>query len=66
MVTKQEKRGKRKRERRKCMVIGCEENNITEKIFSIFKHTNNRVIFAPGNDTDPIHIVNCVKKKSTD
>lgn len=49
------------------MVIDCEENNITEKnYFQSLNIQNNRVIFAPGNDTDPIHIVNCVKKKSTD
>lgn len=26
---------------------------------------NYRVIFASGNDTDPVHIVNCVKKQLT-
>ncbi len=64
MVTKQEKRGIRKRIRRKMIVIGCEGNNITEKnYFQSLSMPNYRVIFAPGNDTDPVHIVNCVKKK---
>lgn len=56
IVPKQEKRGKRKRERKKFIVIGCEGNNVTEKnYFQSLKMQNYRVIFVPGNDTDPVH-----------
>lgn len=55
---KQRGRNRQNRKRRPIIVIGCEGNNKTEKIY--FKNFNSRkciIKFSTGNSTDPVGIV---------
>jgi hypothetical protein len=63
----QKKRGKLTRRRKKIILIGAEGNNKTEQNY--FKRFNSReseyvVIFAKGNDTDPLKVAKSVYKSS--
>lgn len=65
--SKQERRGKRKRQQRRIILIGCEGHNRTERIY--FHRFNSqqkkyRIHFSSGNYTDPLNIVSTLKSES--
>lgn len=58
----QRKRNKRDRNKNIVIIIACEGNNKTEKnYFSNLRTRQKNIKFCPGNDTDPIKIVENLK-----
>lgn len=61
----QKKRGVRKYKQRKIILIGVEGDNKTERLyFNNFNRLQDKYVirFASGNETDPVNIVENIKK----
>jgi hypothetical protein len=64
---KRVKKNKTTRVRKKLLLVGTEGNNKTEKIYlrEMERRQNDyHILFAPGNETDPVNIVkNTIRAK---